>query len=96
MTTDGTLFPQIQLTDEIRAEIRGAVAEIDRAQMAIIARLSPEQRARQALVASGYVLGVEVERLRKAEPSLTEPQARRLALEEYYRRNPTTYLPIHR
>jgi hypothetical protein len=35
---------QFELTPEIIAEIRGAFAEVDRAQMAITRRLTPAQR----------------------------------------------------
>jgi len=80
-------FPQqqpIALTPDMIAEIRGAWAEIDPAQMAIISRLSPAERMRKGFAMSNAVRRVAVYRLRQQRTELSEAEANRLVLARYY------------
>ena len=80
-------FPQqqpIALTPDMIAEIRGAWAEVDPAQMAIISRLSPAERMRKGFAMSNAVRRVGVYRLRQQRPELSEAEANRLVLARYY------------
>lgn len=74
----------IALTPEMIAEIRGAWAEIDPAQMAIISRLSPAERMRRGFAMSNAVRRVAVYRLRQQRPELSEAEANRMVLAHYY------------
>ena len=75
---------QIKLTPDMIAEIRGAVAEIDPAQMAIISRLSPAERMRRGFGMSNTVRRIAVHRLRQMQPELSEAEANRMVLARYY------------
>ncbi len=66
------------------AEIRGAWAEIDPAQMAIIRRFSPAERMRRGFAMSNAVRRVAVYRLRQQWPELSEAEANRMVLARYY------------
>jgi hypothetical protein len=83
--------PQIELTEEMRQEIRGACAEVDPEQMAIIARMTPAERFTRGVALSESVLQVAIYLLQKAEPGLTSLEARRRVLRDYYQRNPSTH-----
>ena len=72
------------LTPEMIAEIRGAWAEIDQEQMAIISRLSPAERMRRGFAMSNAVRRVAVYRLRQQRPELSEAEANRIVLARYY------------
>ena len=76
--------PQIPVSEEMRAEIRGALAEIDPAQMAIIARMTPAQRMEMGFAMSNSVLRIAVDRLRQLRPELSEAEANREFLARYY------------
>lgn len=83
--TDASYKQQpIALTTEMIAEIRGAWAEIDPAQMAIISGLSPAERMRRGFAMSNAVRRVAVYRLRQQRPELSEAEANRIVLARYY------------
>lgn len=66
------------VTEQMRREIAGAVAEIDLAQMAMLRRMTPAQRVRMAASMIADVERVAVYRLRQREPELSEPEAYRI------------------
>lgn len=66
------------VTEQMRREIVGAVAEIDLAQMAMLRRMTPAQRVRMAASMIADVERVAVYRLRQREPELSEPEAYRI------------------
>lgn len=76
--------PQIPVSEEMRAEIRGALAEIDPAQMAIIARMTPAQRMEMGFALSNSLRRVAVDRLMQLHPELSESEANREFLARYY------------
>ncbi len=84
MPGDKDIPPQIPVTAEMRAEIRGALAEIDPAQMAIISRMTPEERIEAGFRMSNIARRVVVDRLRQLHPELSEAEANRIALAQYY------------
>lgn len=76
------------ITDEIRQEIAGAVGEVDVAQMAIIAKLTPAQRVQMAVSMIDACERAGVQRLRQRQPELSEQEAYRIVrggLLNYYR-----------
>lgn len=76
------------ITERIRRQIAGAVAEIDLAQMAITARLTPAERVRMAASIIDACERAGVIRLRQREPQLSEEEALRIVrggLLNYYR-----------
>ena len=76
------------ITDRIRRQIAGAVAEIDLQQMAIIAKLTPAERVQMAASMIDACERVGVTRLRQREPELNEEEALRIVrggLLNYYR-----------
>lgn len=77
------------LTDKMRREIAGAVAEIDPVQMARLREFTPAERARIAADLIDAVERVGAFRLRQREPHLSEDEAFRIVrggLLNYYRR----------
>ena len=80
------------ITERIRKQIAGAVAEIDLQQMAITAKLTPAERVWMAASMIDACERASVRRLREREPELSEEEALRIVrggLLEYYRgRNP--------
>jgi hypothetical protein len=80
------------ITERIRRQIAGAVAEIDLEQMAITAKLTPAERVRMAASMIDACERAGVTRLRQREPELSEEEALRSVrggLLNYYRgRNP--------
>ncbi|MCL4827122.1 MAG: hypothetical protein KJZ95_07130 [Caldilinea sp.] len=77
------------VTEEMRREIAGAVAEIDLAQMETLRRMTPAQRVRMAAAMIADVERVAVYRLRQREPALSEEEAYRIVrtgLLEYEKR----------
>lgn len=68
----------VELTDKMRKEISGAIAEIDPAQMAIIRRLTVAERVAMGadMVAAAEKVGVY--RLRLRQPELSEDEAYRI------------------
>ena len=80
------------ITERIRRQIAGAVAEIDLQQMAITAKLTPAERVWMALSIIDACEEAGVSRLREREPALSEEEALRIVrggLLNYYRgRNP--------
>lgn len=66
------------LTDEMCRQIAGAVAEIDLAQVAIMKKLTPAERVRQALSLIAVAQQVSAYRLRQRDPQLTESEALRI------------------
>ncbi len=76
------------LTDKMRREIAGAVAEIDLAQIAYLRKLTPTERTRIAADLIDSVERVGAFRLRQREPHLSEAEAYRIirgGLLNYYR-----------
>jgi hypothetical protein len=63
------------LTERQRRQIAGAVAEVDPAQIAIIRRLTPAQRAQQALSMIRTAERSAAYRLRARQPHLTEGES---------------------
>lgn len=77
------------VTEEMRREIAGAVAEIDLTQMEMLRRMTPAQRVRMAASMIADVERVAVHRLRQREPQVSEEEAYRIVrtgLLEYERR----------
>ena len=80
------------ITDRIRKQIAGAVAEIDLQQMAIVSKLTPAERVQMALSIIDACEEAGVSRLREREPELSEEEALRIVrsglLNYYQGRNP--------
>lgn len=80
------------ITDRIRKQIAGAVAEIDLEQAAIVSKLTPAERVRMAASMIDACERAGVRRLRERQPELSEAEALRIVrsgLLNYYRgRNP--------
>jgi len=77
------------VTEEMRREIAGAVAEIDLTQMEMLRRMTPAQRVRMAASMIADVERVAVYRLRQREPQVSEEEAYRIVrtgLLEYEKR----------
>jgi hypothetical protein len=66
------------ITDEVRRQIAGAVAEIDLTQMAITSRMTPAERVQIAASMIDACERVGVHRLRQREPELNEDEALRI------------------
>jgi hypothetical protein len=80
----------IVVTDRMRRQIAGAVAEIDMAQMAILRRMTPAERMRMAAAMIDEVEHVASYRLRQRRPELSETDAIRIVhggLLEFERRH---------
>ena len=80
------------VTERIRRQIAGAVAEIDLQQMAITARLTPAERVRMAASMIDACERVGVSRLRQRQSELSEEEALRIVrggLLNYYRERGT-------
>jgi hypothetical protein len=76
------------LTDKMRRQIRGAVAEIDLAQMAIIRKMTPAERVARGADMCAAAEKVGVFRLRLRQPELSEDEAYRIVrggLLNYYK-----------
>ncbi len=76
------------ITDEIRREITGALAEIDLAQMAIVSKMTPAERVSMALSMIEAAEDAGVVQLRRRQPELSEAEAYRIVrggLIAYYR-----------
>jgi hypothetical protein len=90
METSGAGHPNpFTVTDEMRREIWGAVGELDLAQMAVVAKLTPAQRVRMAASMIEACEQVGVYRLRRRQPELSEAEAYRIVrggLLNYYRK----------
>jgi hypothetical protein len=84
---------QIPVTDEMRAEIRGSWAEIDLEQMRVIRSLPTAQIADQLGRTIEQLTQAVIARMMLEDSSLTPEEARRCYLEDYYRNNPSTYIP---
>lgn len=84
MLDERDLPPQIPVTEEMRLEIQGAIAEIDPAQMAIISKMTPAERMEMGFRMSDMALRVARERLMQLHPELSEVDANRTVLERYY------------
>jgi hypothetical protein len=79
MENSGDNRPQpFTVTDEMRCEIAGAVRELDLAQMAIVAKLTPAQRVHIAASMIQACEQVGVYRLRQRQPELSEAEAYRI------------------
>ncbi len=77
-----------KVTNRMRRQIAGAVAEIDLEQMAIVREMTPAERAQQAASLIDAAERVGVYRLMQREPSLSEDEAYRIirgGLANYYR-----------
>ena len=83
----------VEVTEEMRAEIRGAWAEIDLEQMKIISKMTIAERAERGFDMCESVMQVAIYRLRLKNPELSPVEARRQFLEDYYKKNPSVYLP---
>jgi len=66
------------LDPKLKQLIAGAVAEIDREQLAITRRLTPAQRFQKAISMIRIAEQVATYRLRLRQPHLSESEARRL------------------
>ena len=66
------------VTEKMRRQIRGAVAEIDLAQMAILRHMTPAERVRQAADMIDAAERVGVFRLRQRQPELSPEEALRI------------------
>jgi hypothetical protein len=84
MDSKSEIPPQIELTEEMRQEIRGACAEVDPEQMAIIARMTPAERMLKGFRLSNTSRRVAVARYRQQHPELSEAEAQRILLARYY------------
>lgn len=70
--------PQVQLDEQTRRLIAGAVAELDPRQIAITRRLTPAQRFQQGVSMIRLAEQVGAYRLRQRRPELTEVEALRI------------------
>lgn len=66
------------ITEQMRRQIAGAVAEIDLAQMAYVRRMTPAERVRRAADMIEAAEQVGVYRLRQRRPELSEDDALRI------------------
>ena len=66
------------ITDEIRTEIAGAVAEVDLVQMSIVARLTVSEKYLIALSMMDAAERAGVLRLRRSNPNLPDDEAYRI------------------
>ncbi len=76
------------LTDKMRKQIRGAIAEIDMAQMAIIRKMTPAERVARGAEMCAAAERMGVRRLRLRQPELSEDEAYRIVrggLLNYYK-----------
>lgn len=76
------------VTEEMRRQIAGAVAEIDLAQMAIVRKLTPAQRVQQAASMIEAAERVGAHRLRQRNPELSEREALRMIRRGIIRHQP--------
>ncbi|MBK8050375.1 MAG: hypothetical protein IPK16_26685 [Anaerolineales bacterium] len=67
--------PPFVVTDKMRRQIAGAVAEVDLQQMAFLRSMTPAERAAQFASMNDAVEKVAVFRLRQREPELDEARA---------------------
>jgi hypothetical protein len=77
----------VEVTDEMRKEISGAIAEIDLAQMALIRKLTVAERVAMGADMIAAAERVGVYRLRQRQPELSEDEAYRIVrggLVNYY------------
>src|SRR5690349_13257119 len=84
MSDEEKIPPQIVVTEEMLIEIRGAMAEIAPAQMAIVSRLTVVERVANGFSMSNSVRRASAHRLMQLDPSLDQAEANRRALAEYY------------
>lgn len=70
--------PNYVLNDQVRAAIRGAVAEIDLKQVEVSRKLTPAQRAFQALSMIRAANRAATIQLCLREPDLTENEAKKI------------------
>jgi len=66
------------LDDNMRREIAKAIAEVDRAQIAITKKLTPAQRFQQMLSMIDFVEGVAAHQLQLRKPYLSRAEALRI------------------
>ena len=89
----------IVVTERMRRQIAGAVAELDLQQLAITQRLTPAQRTWQAASMIDAAERVAAYRLRLREPELGEEEALHIVrgglLAYYARKRPQTMAPDH-
>ena len=80
------------ITDKVRRQIAGAVAEIDLAQMDLVRRMTPAERVRRAAELIDATERVGAYRLRQRRPELSEQDALRIirgGLLDYQKRQKT-------
>ena len=83
----------IVVTERMRRQIAGAVAELDLAQIAVSRKLTPAERVWQAASMIDAAERVAAYRLCQRDPALTEDQSLRIVREgmiEYFKRQPST------
>lgn len=68
----------LELTDEVRKAIAGAIAEIDREQIRVLRTLTLPERVQQAASMIDGAERVSAYRLRLREPELSEEEALRI------------------
>lgn len=76
------------ITEKVRRQIAGAVAEIDLVQMAIVSKLTPAERVQMALSMIDACEKAGVTQLRQRQPELSEDEAYRIVrggLLNYYK-----------
>jgi DNA-binding MurR/RpiR family transcriptional regulator len=81
--------PKIVVTEKMRRQIAGAVAEIDLAQIEFVRRMTPAERVHRAADMIESAERVGIYRLRHRHPELSEDEALRImrgGLLEYYRK----------
>ncbi len=66
---------RLVVTEKMRRQIKGAVAEIDLAQMAIFRRMTPAERMRLAEALIGDLEQASAYRLRQRRPALNEEES---------------------
>ena len=80
---------KIVVTEKMRRQIAGAMAEIDLGQMAFVRRMTPAERVRRAADMIDDAERVGVYRLRQRQPELSEDEALRIVrgeILEYYKK----------
>lgn len=83
------------VTDEMRAKIRAAWAEIDPERIRIIAAMTPAERVQKGFELSDAWAREGAQQIQREQPELSDLEAKRLFLERYYRENPEPVLPLH-
>lgn len=76
------LLGQPSINDELSVTLDGSVAEVDPAQIAILKKLSFQQRFQQGCSISNLASRVVANRIRQKNPKLNQAEAHRLAVQK--------------